>query len=76
MRVVAEHDVQRSVRVRGEAAGPHRTGREVGGTRDRLQRRGVDALDPRDDLRAERMTEQEDLTGLAQHDHRRRDRFP
>ena len=74
VRVVAEHDVQRPVRVRGDAAGPRRAARQILGAGERLQRDRIEALDPGDRVRSGRVAQEEDLVRLAEHDHRRGDR--
>ena len=70
--VVAEHDVERPVRVRGEATGPGRAAGEVRRAVDRLERLGVDLLDPRGRVGTDRVAQQVDLARIAEHDHRGR----
>jgi len=70
--------MERSVRVAGHAAGPERSGVEIGRARQRRERHRIEPLDPRDArlLRAgwHRVAQREQLAGLAQHQHRRAER--
>jgi len=75
VRVVPEHDVQRAVRVRGDATRPGRTAGKILGTLERLERDRVDPFDPRDRVGTQGVAQEENLTGLAQNDHGRRDRI-
>ena len=70
VRVIAEHHVQRSVGVRGQASRPGRTAREINRTRGALERDRVDAFDRRDRVGSECVAQQERLARVAEHDHR------
>ena len=72
VRVVAEHDVERAVRVRGEPAGPRGTTGEVVGARERFEGDRIDPLYPHVRVGPERVAQQEHLARRPQHDHGRR----
>ena len=74
VRVVAEHDVERSVRVRGDSAGPGRAAGQGLGTGEGLQRHRIDALDPTRRVGAELVAEEEHFSRLPEDGHRRADR--
>ena len=73
--VVAEHDVQRAVGVRGETTRPGGPAGQVVGAPEHLERRRVDLLDPADRVGPGRVPQEVGLARIAQHEHRRRDHF-
>ena len=63
--VISEHHVQRAVGMDGHAAGPGGTPAQVGRAGHLGQGHRIDALDEGDGVVAERVAQQEQLTGIA-----------